>query len=127
MVVEDDPVVAKSIEMSLQAVGVAVECFASAEDALQAPSLTDADFYISDFVLPGINGIEFLDAIQQRSEIPINAILMTGEISSERMKSANRSGWRVVVKPAGLVNLLSIMAEEAGLAGAARPAPAGIG
>ena len=127
VVVEDDPVVAKSIEMSLQAVGVSVECFASAEDALQAPSLPEADFYISDFVLPGINGIEFLDAIQRRSEIPINAILMTGEISSARMKSANRSGWRVVVKPAGLVNLLSIMAEEAGLGGAARPAPAGIG
>lgn len=117
VVVEDDPVVAKSIEMSLQAVGVSVEHFACAEDALAAPSLFDADFYISDFVLPGMNGIELLDAIQWRSEIAINAILMTGETSPERMKLANKSGWRVVVKPAGLVNLLFIMAEVAGIAG----------
>ena len=64
-----------------------------------------------------MNGIELLDAIQWRSEIAINAILMTGETSPERMKLANKSGWRVVVKPAGLVNLLFIMAEVAGIAG----------
>ena len=70
-----------------------------------------------------MNGIELLDAIQWRSESAINAILMTGEISSARMKSANRSGWRVVVKPAGLVNLLFIMAEVAGIGGSANLAP----
>lgn len=36
MVIEDDPVVAKSIEMSLRSMGVSVEHFFNAEDALAA-------------------------------------------------------------------------------------------
>lgn len=110
-VVEDDPVVAKSIEMSLRSTGVTVEHFSNAEDALAAPSLFDADFYISDYVLPGMNGIDMLDLIQRRAEARINAILITGEISQERMRQTDWSGWRVLVKPAGLINLLSVMAE----------------
>lgn len=112
-VVEDDPVVAKSIELSLQAVGVSVRHFFSAEDAMESPSLLGADFYISDFVLPGRNGIELLDVIRQRSGQAINAILMTGETSPERMELAKASGWKILIKPAGLENLLSTMAEVA--------------
>ena len=111
MVVEDDPVVAKSIEMSLRSMGVFVEHFFNAEDALAAPSLFDADFYISDYVLPGMNGIDMLDVIQKRAKNEINAILVTGEISRERMRQTDWSGWRVLVKPAGLTNLLSVMSE----------------
>ena len=102
---------AKSIEMSLRSTGVTVEHFSNAEDALAAPSLFDADFYISDYVLPGMNGIDMLDLIQRRAEVRINAILITGEISQERMRQTDWSGWRVLVKPAGLINLLSVMAE----------------
>ena len=111
MVIEDDPVVAKSIEMSLRSMGVSVEHFFNAEDALAAPSLFDADFYISDYVLPGMNGIDMLDLIRTRTKNGINAILITGEISQERMRQTDWSGWRVLVKPAGLTNLLSVMAE----------------
>ena len=52
VVVEDDPVVAMSIRLSLQAMGMHVELFSSAEDAIASPLLLGGDFYISDFVLP---------------------------------------------------------------------------
>jgi DNA-binding NtrC family response regulator len=116
-VVEDDPVVAKSIELSLQAVGISVRHFFSAEEAMESPSLLDADFYISDFVLPGRNGIELLDAIRQRSGQAINAVLMTGETSPERMELAKTSEWKILIKPAGLANLLSVMNEVAAAEG----------
>jgi CheY-like chemotaxis protein len=80
---------------------------------MESPSLFGADFFISDFILPGRNGVELLDAIQQHSKRAINAVLMTGETSPERMKLAKASGWKILVKPAGLANLLSTMSEVA--------------
>jgi DNA-binding NtrC family response regulator len=111
VVVEDDPVVAKSIELSLQAVGIRVKVFCNAEDALTAPDIMEADFYISDYILPGLDGLQLLDAIQKRSETPINAVLMTGEMSAERGKATIASCWPVLFKPAGLSSLLAIIDE----------------
>lgn len=109
VVVEDDPVVAMSIQLSLQATGMQVELFSSAEEAIASPLLLGGDFYISDFVLPGMNGIQLLDAIQARSPVPIKAILMTGETASDRIQLTKASGWKILFKPAGLARLLSVM------------------
>ena len=111
VVIEDDPVVAKSIEFSLQSLRIRVKVFGTAEDALADPDIMRADFYIADFVLPGLNGLQLLDAIQQRAQTPINAVLMTGETSPERVKLTTSSRWTVVFKPTDLVRLLSIMNE----------------
>jgi len=111
VVVEDDPVVAMSIQLSLQATGMRVELFSSAEEAAVSPLLLGGDFYICDFVLPGMNGVEFLDLVQARSSTPIKAILMTGETASTRLKLTDAPGRRVLVKPAGLTELLSMMGD----------------
>ena len=111
VVVEDDSVVAMSIQLSLQAMGMHVELFSCAEDAIASPLLLGGDFFISDFVLPGMNGIQLLDIIQSRSPVPIKAILMTGETASDRIKLTKASGWKILFKPAGLASLLSTMAD----------------
>ncbi len=109
VVVEDDPMVAKSIELSFQTLGIRVEVFGTAEMALARPEIVGADFYISDFILPGINGIQLLDAIQQRSATPINAVLITGETSPERVALTASARWPVLFKPAELSTLLTAM------------------
>lgn len=109
VVVEDDPVVAKSIELSLQALNMDVDVFGSAEQAVASPRLLGGDFYISDYVLPGDNGISLLEHIQSRSSSPIRAILMTGAASPDRRKVIQSERWRVLLKPADLSLILSIM------------------
>lgn len=109
VVVEDDPVVSQSIQLSLQAVGIEVEQFSSAEEALASPKLLTKDFYISDFVLPGRDGLQLLDEIQKRSGHAINGVLMTGETLPSKMELAQASRWTIVLKPTGLGNLLSVM------------------
>lgn len=109
VVIEDDPMVAKSIELALEKHGGEITTFASAELALAWPKLLDADFYLSDFTLPGLNGLQLLDAIAQRSTTPIKAALMTGETLPERLGQMNASGWTVLVKPVGLSALLAAM------------------
>ena len=111
VVVEDDPVVAKSIELSLLGLGMQVNTFFSAEEALASPVLLGADFYISDFILPGMNGIQLLDYVQKLSVSSVNAVLMTGEVSPDRMELIKSSRWTVLFKPADLSDILSIMSE----------------
>lgn len=113
VVVEDDPVVAKSIEISLQTLGVFVEVFFSAESALEKPDILGADFYISDFNLPGIDGVQLLSLLQEKSTVPINAILMTGEASKDQIEFTSSSRWPVLFKPVGLNKLLFLMNEVA--------------
>jgi CheY-like chemotaxis protein/nitrogen-specific signal transduction histidine kinase len=112
VVVEDDPVVAKSIELLLQAMEVSVRVFPAAESALDSPDIMAADFYISDFSLPGMNGLQLLDTIQQRSPLPIDAVLLTGETSPERIHLATSSRWRILFKPAELAQLMDVMSKS---------------
>ena len=109
VIVEDDPMVAKSIELLLDSIAIKVKVFASGELALESPDIMAADFYISDFSLPGMNGLQLLDALQQRSATPINAVLLTGDTSPERIAQAASSHWRVLFKPANLSMLLGAM------------------
>ena len=112
-VIEDDPVVAKSVEISLQTLGVSVDVFFSAESALSCPTLLGADFYISDFNLPGIDGVQFLNLLQRESSRPIRAVLMTGETAMDQLEFASRTRWPVLFKPVGLSKLLALMSEAA--------------
>lgn len=112
-VIEDDPVVAKSVEISLQTLGVLVEVFFNAESALNHPGILGADFYISDFNLPGIDGVQFLNLLQQRSPGPIRAVLMTGETAMDQLEFASLTHWPVLFKPVGLNRLLELMNEAA--------------
>lgn len=112
-VIEDDPVVAKSVEISLQTLDVSVDVFFSAESALASPGILSADFYISDFNLPGIDGVQFLNAVQHRSISPIKAVLMTGETAMNQIEFAALSRWPVLFKPVGLNRLLVLMNEAA--------------
>jgi PAS domain S-box-containing protein len=108
VVVEDDPLVAKSLEQTLGALGAAVALFGNAEEALASPAA--ADLYISDFRLPGrFNGVELLEAIQQRSAKPINAVLMTGETSSNLIELSASASWKILFKPVDLRVLLSLL------------------
>jgi CheY-like chemotaxis protein len=109
VIVEDDPMVAKSIELSFQTLGIHAEIFGSAEMALAQSDILDADFYISDFILPGMTGIELLDTLQRRSDRPIQAVLVTGETAPGRVELVSSSRWPVLFKPAELSKLLTVM------------------
>ena len=109
VVIEDDLDVAKSIELSLGTLGIRVNVFSNAELALFDPEVVGADFYISDFSLPGLNGLQLIEAIQERSGAPIRAVLVTGETSPERIALTTSSRWKVLFKPVDLSTLLAVM------------------
>lgn len=108
VVVEDDAMAARAIELSLQAHGLRVMTFPSAEHALAHDRIAEASFYLVDYRLPGLNGVQLLDEIQQRAQGPIKAILLTGDTHQGVLDAASLSGWKVLFKP---LDSAALMAE----------------
>jgi DNA-binding NtrC family response regulator len=65
-VVEDDRTIREAIEVILNKDGHIARSYRSAEDALQGVE-TDPDLLITDYKLPGINGIELIKKLKARS------------------------------------------------------------
>ena len=98
---------AEAIKLSLEMDGCDVTHFGTAEDALGSTEAMGADYYISDYRLPGMDGLQLLDAIQRNSAEPIKAVLLTGNTSPDQIKIMQSSRWKVLFKPVDLAELLS--------------------
>jgi DNA-binding response OmpR family regulator len=84
-----------------------VACYKTAEEALADPDIVGADFYISDLRLPGKDGIEFLDAVQQWATKPVKAVVLTGDTAVNRIEMMRSTSWPVLFKPVDLASLLA--------------------
>jgi PAS domain S-box-containing protein len=107
IVIDDHALVAEATRLTLESYGLRVTTHGNAEEALANPGITNADFYISDLSLPGMNGVRLLDAIQRRSMRPINAVVLTGNTAPDQIEMVQSSGWKVLYKPINLPALLS--------------------
>jgi PAS domain S-box-containing protein len=112
VLVEDDLMVATAMTQALESCGMTVTRYGTAEDALADSTIADADFYISDLRLPGLSGVEFLDAVQRRASKPIQAIVVTGDTAIDRIEMMRSTSWRVLFKPVELSTLLSAIGSQ---------------
>jgi PAS domain S-box-containing protein len=107
VLVEDDLMVGTSTKLALESCGMTVACYKTAEEALADPDIAEADFYISDLRLPGKDGIEFLDAVQQWATKPVKAVVLTGDTAVNRIEMMRSTSWPVLFKPVDLASLLA--------------------
>jgi CheY-like chemotaxis protein len=89
---------------------VTVDIASSAEQALRLVQATEYDTIVSDFSMPGLNGIEFLKECQAvRPDIPI--ILLTGYGTLELEEKAFEEGaYGLIQKPVNADMFLSVVA-----------------
>lgn len=91
LVVDDDPVVAKSIDRVLTAKGFAVINAQSGEDALQKLKNETYDVVFTDIKMPGISGIEVAERIKA-SQPWLPVVIVTGYSSLENQSRAKAAG-----------------------------------
>ena len=112
-VVEDDPMISKALGNSLLAMGGMVKCFSTAEAATAYANIHDFDYYIVDYMLGGkINGIQFLDQLQQERIAPVNAVLLTGDTSPNVIKAVENSEWSILFKPTSLSSIIDQLSRQ---------------
>lgn len=89
-VVEDDRTIREAIEVILNKGGHITRAFRSAEEALDRPE-TDPDLIITDYKLPGIDGIELIKKLKARSS-NLESIVITAFGSIDLAVDAIKQG-----------------------------------
>lgn len=110
LVVDDNPDHRTLIRLRLQHSGVEVCEAGSGEEALDR--LDRVQLVLCDYQLPGMNGLEVLQAIRQRSDCSV--IMVTGAGSESLVIHALRAGAvDYIVKDPGFLNALPLVVERA--------------
>lgn len=108
VVLEDDSLVATGLVTLLQELGAEVRHFFNAEEAMRHADIDSADFFIVDYALGGaLSGLQFLEAMQQKQQALIRAVVLTGETSAQFISGVANSPWPVLHKPISYESLAS--------------------
>jgi PAS domain S-box-containing protein len=110
VLIDDEPMLARALQLALASDGIQVRIFGNAEAALADPDIMAADFYISDYRLPGMNGVQFLDALQRRSPKAIKGVLLTGDMLVNQGDRPMLLKWKVLEKPIDQFELVAAIA-----------------
>src|SRR5580698_10436877 len=102
LIVEDEPKMRRLLELNLGEEGWTVTSAGDAEAGLKIFSQEPFDLVLTDFKLPGMTGLEFLQSIRRIStEIPV--VMMTAYGSVETAVEAMKNGANnYVLKPFSL-------------------------
>jgi len=105
LVIDDEATIRMSLVEALSAAGYEVEDAETGEEALARCHADDFDLLVSDLKLPGISGLEILQALRnQGSQVPV--ILMTAYGDVDTAVSAMRYGaYDYITKPFKLAEI----------------------
>jgi len=100
LMVDDEENVLRSLERSLIDEEYEIETAGSAEEALEKLKVFPADIVLSDHMMPGINGLDFLQQVKQHYPDTIR-ILITGRSDVQITIEAINKGeiFRFLLKP----------------------------
>ncbi len=112
LVVDDEVMVADVSRRTLASAGYQVFCAYSGEQAVEMAMASRFDLAICDAMLPGMNGIETLEAIKQISPT-IKGILLSGDLTVSMALEAMDKGFnRILAKPVQSENLMRAVQES---------------
>jgi PAS domain S-box-containing protein len=115
MLIEDNPDHQMLESKALRTLGpnVQVVTFATALEGLLALEKQDFELVVTDYRTPGMDGLEFLDAINER-HITVPVVIVTG-LGNERVavRALKHGAHDYVIKESGYLELLPSIAERA--------------
>ena len=108
VLIEDDPSIRKLVEYSLSSNGISIVSFPSGEDAFES-DLKDAELFILDIMLPGMDGMEILSRIRKDPTLGrVPVIMLTAKDSEyDIAKGLDDGADDYIPKPFGILELIS--------------------
>ena len=100
-IVEDDPRIRQLIEEEVIDEGHSTRCFGTAEEFLKVTSEIQFDLVLLDLMLPGMDGLDCLEAMnQQPKSKPCKVVIVTALNDPEkRRKALNMGAMDYIMKP----------------------------
>ncbi len=112
LIVEDEPKMRRLLEMNLADQGFTTHAAGDAESGLKLLNTEKVDLVLTDFKLPGMNGVEFLQAIK-RANATLPVVIMTAYGSVESAVEAMKFGASdYVLKPFSLAEMVLVVRKE---------------
>jgi len=106
LVVDDEPQILRALELNLVARGYHVDLAPSGEVALELAARRNPDLVILDLGLPGMDGINVVEALRQRSNVPI-LVLSARETERAKVAALDAGADDYVTKPFGMDELVA--------------------
>ena len=108
VLIEDDPSIRKLVEYSLSSNGISIVSFPSGEEAFES-DLKDAELFILDIILPGMDGMEILSRIRKDPTLGrVPVIMLTAKDSEyDIAKGLDDGADDYIPKPFGILELIS--------------------
>lgn len=113
LIVDDNLGLAENIAEILEGQGHTTDVAASAEEALGKALTRDFSVLVTDFRLPGMNGIELVRTIRHRGQHVV-AIVISAYADEETMTAASEVGARFLEKPLNCATLNSLIVGREG-------------
>ena len=109
LVVDDEELIRWSLQSALKGIGFFVDTASDGNEALDMLRKTDYDIVITDFKMPGLNGLELLEKIKEEGK-KSKVILISAYLSYSAVKEAKECGaFHCVNKPFGMDEFLGIV------------------
>jgi two-component system KDP operon response regulator KdpE len=106
LVVDDEPQLVRALVTNLRVRGYDVDTAATGEAALERAATGHPDLLIVDLGLPGISGIEVIEAIRGWSSVPI-LVLSVRDAERDKVRALDAGADDYVTKPFGIEELLA--------------------
>jgi DNA-binding NtrC family response regulator len=112
LIVEDEPKMRRLLELQLAEEGFHARTAPNAETGLQILSKEPFDVIVTDFKLPGMSGLDFLQAVK-RVDANLPVVIMTAYGTVESAVDAMKAGASdYVLKPFSLAELVLVIRKE---------------
>ena len=106
LVVDDEPQILRSLQVSLESKGYSVTTADTGEEALRSMTSRRPDVIVIDLVLPGIDGIEVTRRVREQSTVPIIVLSAIGD-ERKKVEALELGADDYVTKPFGVPELLA--------------------
>lgn len=110
LLVDDDPAIVDATTMLLDDFGYEVHSALNDGEALAHLALgIRPDIIVSDYRLPGYNGVEVVRRVRHATSDDLPTVLMTGDTSAQEIRAANLTRCTVLHKPVDTDQLISLI------------------
>lgn len=110
LILDDEPIVGKRLQPSLERKGYEVEVFTAGSEAMARLAQRRFDIVITDLVMEGMDGMQVLTAVKEQYP-ETEVIVITGYATMEKVRETfNRGGFDFLAKPFKLGEIVEVIA-----------------